>query len=43
MVPEIFKGMEEAENSDGFDSFEEEKNEHSKKSGNPFLDFNIEI
>ena len=49
MVPEIFKGMEEAENSDGFDSCEEAKSEHAaekkslKRTGNPFSDFNIEI
>lgn len=51
MVPEIFKGMEEADNSDGFDSCEEAKSEHAeteqkrslKKCGNPFQDFNIDI
>lgn len=44
MVPEIFRGMEEADNSDGFDSCEEAKSEHAeteqkkslKKCGNPF-------
>lgn len=41
--------MEEAENSEGFDSCEEIKSDQQdtspepKRSGNPFLDFNIDI
>ena len=48
MIPAIFKNeMEEAENSDGFDSCEEvdEKNEDNtpKRTGNPFKDFELDI
>lgn len=38
MVPAIFKQMERAEDSDGFESCEDEK-EEAKVSGNPFKDF----
>jgi hypothetical protein len=34
MVPEIFKEMEEADNSDGFESCEEDQ--EVKRTGNPF-------
>ena len=50
MVPAIFQDMEEAENSEGFDSCEEIKSDQQdaspgeqKRSGNPFQDFNIDI
>lgn len=46
MVPAIFKEMEEADNSDGFDSCEEAKSEKSGEKvekSNPFQDFNVEI
>ena len=40
MVPAIFQQMEQVEDSDGFDSCEDEQIDSSKRSGNPFLDFN---
>jgi hypothetical protein len=44
MVPNIFKEMEIAEDSDGFDSCEEiPEVKEQKKTGNPFTDFNIDI
>ena len=49
MVPIIFSEMEEAENSDGFDSCEEteaikkDNAQTLKRNGNPFHDFNIDI
>lgn len=41
MVPEIFKEMEEADNSDGFESCEDDPVQ--KITGNPFQDFSIDI
>jgi hypothetical protein len=50
MVPAIFQNMEEAENSDGFDScedFDESKRTESKeiktRTGNPFQDFHLDL
>jgi hypothetical protein len=45
MVPAIFKEeMDEAENSDGFDSCEEiESPIKQRRTGNPFTDFNLDI
>ena len=43
MVPAIFQMMEQADDSEGFDSCEDEQIDSSKKTGNPFLDFNQEI
>jgi hypothetical protein len=49
MVPAIFKRMEAAEDSDGFDSCEEDENigteglQALKRTGNPFTDFNVDI
>ena len=53
MVPAIFKEMEEADNSDGFDSCEDiddsEKpilslsKEIKARTGNPFKDFHLDL
>lgn len=44
MVPAIFKDMDLAENSDGFDSCEEiEFPVKQKRTGNPFSDFNLDL
>jgi hypothetical protein len=44
MVPEIFKVMEIAEDSEGFDSCEEiPEVKDQRRTGNPFTDFNIDI
>lgn len=42
MVPAIFSQMEQAEDSDGFDSCEEDLTDNGR-SGNPFKDFALEI
>ena len=44
MVPAIFQEMEKAEDSEGFDSCDdEEQPSESKRTGNPFQDFNLDI
>ena len=47
VVPAIFNEMEEAENSDGFDSCEEHDEDQDsgtpKRTGNPFKDFELDI
>lgn len=44
MVPAIFSQMEQAEDSDGFDSCEEEiADDPYKRTGNPFKDFALDI
>lgn len=47
MVPAIFQKMEKAEDSDGFDSCEEEFDAQVSDplsiQGNPFKDFEVEI
>ena len=44
MVPSIFLQMEKADNSDGFDSCEDNAQKDSEGlSGNPFQDFNQQI
>lgn len=48
MIPSIFKEMQKAEDSDSFDSCNEDDETESlekkpKLTGNPFLDFNQEI
>lgn len=41
MVPSIFVEMEKAENSDGFDSCDDQtEKEADSLTGNPFQDFN---
>ena len=43
MVPAIYTQMEQAEDSDGFDSCEELSEDPNRRTGNPFKDFALDI